>query len=80
MNTVFIDTNHLPDDTAGTTKRHTELKNVDIQLAARMCAAHGVRDEHGDVATASLLEAWIERSREKDWVPVRGEPSAPATS
>src|ERR1700688_998058 len=33
-----------------------ELKDDNLQLAAHMRAAHAVCDEHGDIATASLLE------------------------
>src|SRR4249920_4134815 len=36
-----------------------ELREDNLQLAAHMRALHGVCDEHGDVATASLLEVWI---------------------
>jgi starvation-inducible DNA-binding protein len=31
-------------------------------MAARMRQAHGVCDEHGDVATASLLETFIDEA------------------
>ena len=34
----------------------------------RACAqAHGVCDEHGDVATASLLEIWIDEAERRAW-------------
>src|SRR5207244_5634698 len=35
-----------------------ELRDDNKRLTAEMRAAHGVCDEHGDVATASLLEVW----------------------
>jgi starvation-inducible DNA-binding protein len=44
-----------------------ELKDDNMQLAARMRAAHGVCDEHGDVATASLLEVWIDEAEKRTW-------------
>jgi starvation-inducible DNA-binding protein len=44
-----------------------ELKNDNMQLAAYMRAAHGVCDEHGDVATASLLEVWIDETEQRNW-------------
>lgn len=44
-----------------------ELRDDNKQLAARMRAAHGVCDEHGDVATASLLEVWIDEAERRHW-------------
>jgi starvation-inducible DNA-binding protein len=44
-----------------------ELKEDNMQLAASMRAAHGVCDEHGDVATASLLEVWIDEAEKRTW-------------
>jgi starvation-inducible DNA-binding protein len=37
-----------------------ELREDNQALVTRMREAHGVCDEHGDVATASLLEVWID--------------------
>src|SRR6266404_2238796 len=37
-----------------------ELRDDNRQLVVRMREAHGVCDEHGDVASASLLENWID--------------------
>lgn len=45
----------------------SELRDDNKQLAARMRAAHGVCDEHGDVATASLLEVWIDEAEQRVW-------------
>src|ERR1700735_193547 len=36
-----------------------ELRDDNKQMAAHMREAHGLCDEHGDVASASLLEVWI---------------------
>src|SRR5258705_10093228 len=44
-----------------------ELKDDNLQLAAHMRAAHAVCDEHGDVATASLLEVWIDEAERSTW-------------
>jgi starvation-inducible DNA-binding protein len=44
-----------------------ELKDDNLQLAAHMRAAHTVCDEHGDVATASLLEVWIDEAEKRTW-------------
>lgn len=44
-----------------------ELKEDNLQLAQRMRATHDVCDEHGDVATASLLENWIDEAERRVW-------------
>jgi starvation-inducible DNA-binding protein len=45
----------------------TELRDDNMQLAARMRDAHGLCDEHGDVATASMLEVWIDEAERRVW-------------
>jgi starvation-inducible DNA-binding protein len=44
-----------------------ELREDNQQLAARMRAVHDVCDEHRDVATASLLEVWIDEAERRVW-------------
>ena len=44
-----------------------ELREDNQQLAAAMREAHGVCDEHGDVATASALEVWIDEAERRTW-------------
>ena len=44
-----------------------ELRDDNMQLAAHMRETHGVCDEHGDVATASLLENWIDEAEQRVW-------------
>lgn len=44
-----------------------ELREDNKQLAARMRETHNVCDEHGDVATASLLENWIDEAEQRIW-------------
>jgi len=44
-----------------------ELRDDNMQLAAHMRETHGVCDEHGDVATASLLENWIDEAEKRVW-------------
>jgi starvation-inducible DNA-binding protein len=44
-----------------------ELREDNSQLAARMREAHALCDEHGDVATASLLEVWIDEAERRVW-------------
>ena len=44
-----------------------ELRSDNGDLARRMREAHGVCDEHGDVATASLLEVFIDETERRTW-------------
>src|SRR5438477_11768397 len=44
-----------------------ELREDNKQLAANMRETHGLCDEHGDVATASLLEVWIDEAERRVW-------------
>ena len=44
-----------------------ELAEDNQILAARMREAHNVCDEHRDVATASLIEVWIDESERRTW-------------
>jgi starvation-inducible DNA-binding protein len=44
-----------------------ELRDDNQQLAANMRETHGLCDEHGDVATASLLEVWIDEAERRTW-------------
>ncbi|WP_217647010.1 Dps family protein [Planctomicrobium piriforme] len=45
----------------------SELMSDNQQLTAFMRATHAVCDEHGDVATASLLENWIDQTERRTW-------------
>jgi starvation-inducible DNA-binding protein len=44
-----------------------ELRDDNKQLAANMREAHGLCEEHADVATASLLEVWIDEAERRTW-------------
>ena len=44
-----------------------ELREDNSILAGRLREAHGVCDEHGDVASASLLEVWIDETEQRTW-------------
>jgi len=44
-----------------------ELKDDNLDLASHMRAAHAVCAEHGDIATASLLEVWIDEAERRTW-------------
>jgi starvation-inducible DNA-binding protein len=44
-----------------------ELCDDNKTVTARLREAHGVCDEHGDIATASLIEVWIDESERRTW-------------
>jgi starvation-inducible DNA-binding protein len=44
-----------------------ELGDDNKTLAARLREAHNVCDEHRDVATASLIEVWIDETERRTW-------------
>jgi starvation-inducible DNA-binding protein len=44
-----------------------ELRDDNQRLVTSMRETHGVCDEHGDVATASLLENWIDEAERRVW-------------
>ena len=45
-----------------------ELREDNKQLVAIMREVHNVCEDHGDVATASLLEVWIDETERRTWV------------
>ena len=44
-----------------------ELREDNLQTVTRMREAHELCDEHKDVATASLLEVWIDEAERRNW-------------
>jgi len=44
-----------------------ELCEDNKTLAARLREVHNVVDEHGDIATASLIEVWIDETERRTW-------------
>jgi starvation-inducible DNA-binding protein len=55
-----------------------ELREDNEQILQHLRATHGVCDEHGDVASASLIETWIDEAERRVWFLYeagrRGEP------
>jgi starvation-inducible DNA-binding protein len=45
----------------------SELRDDSSRLTASLREAHGVCDEHGDVASASLLEVWNDEAERRTW-------------
>jgi starvation-inducible DNA-binding protein len=44
-----------------------ELRDDNKTLASRLREAHGVCEEHEDIATASLIEVWIDETERRTW-------------
>jgi starvation-inducible DNA-binding protein len=44
-----------------------ELRDDNEALATRLRAAHETCDEHRDIATASLIEVWIDETEKRTW-------------
>jgi len=44
-----------------------ELRDDNLRLVEFMRETHSLCDEHGDVATASLLENWIDETERRVW-------------
>jgi starvation-inducible DNA-binding protein len=44
-----------------------ELREDNKSLAARLREAHNVCDEYRDIATASLIEVWIDETERRTW-------------
>jgi starvation-inducible DNA-binding protein len=44
-----------------------ELREDNKTLAARLREAHNVCEEHRDVATASLIEVWVDETERRTW-------------
>jgi starvation-inducible DNA-binding protein len=44
-----------------------ELRDDNRDLTGRLREVHHVCDEHGDVATASLIEVWIDEAEKRTW-------------
>src|SRR5437588_3123011 len=44
-----------------------ELCEANKTLAARLREAHNVCEEHRDIATASLIEVWIDETERRTW-------------
>jgi starvation-inducible DNA-binding protein len=44
-----------------------EVREDNRELAARLREAHNVCEEHRDIATASLIEVWIDETERRTW-------------
>jgi starvation-inducible DNA-binding protein len=63
-------TQRLPDNDAEYVEPSdmlAELREDNQTLAARLRQAHNVCEEHGDIATASLIEIWVDEGERRSW-------------
>jgi starvation-inducible DNA-binding protein len=44
-----------------------ELCDDNLQLASHLREAHGICEEHGDVASASFIETWVDEAERRVW-------------
>ncbi len=44
-----------------------ELREDNQQLSARLRAVYDLVDEHRDIATASLIQGWIDETERRTW-------------
>jgi starvation-inducible DNA-binding protein len=44
-----------------------ELREDNKQLARNMRTLHEICDEHNDIATASLIENWVDETEKRTW-------------
>ncbi len=44
-----------------------ELREDNKTLAGRLREVHGICEEHSDIATASLIEVWIDETERRTW-------------
>ena len=56
-----------------------ELREDNKSLAARLREAHEVCEEHHDIATASLIEVWIDETERRTWFLFEASRRADAT-
>lgn len=45
----------------------TALRDDNLQLASFLRETHAICEEHGDVATASFIEGWIDEAEQRVW-------------
>jgi starvation-inducible DNA-binding protein len=56
-------------DDVGALEMIAEPRDDNQQLTRSLRATHEVCDRHNDVATASLIEVWIDESERRTWFP-----------
>ena len=57
-----------------------ELREDNLRLTSEMRQVHNTCDEYGDVATASLLEVWIDETERRSWFLYEASHSRPGSN
>src|ERR1700741_396013 len=57
-----------------------ELRDDNLRLTSAMRQVHNTGDEYGDVATASLLEVWIDETERRSWFLYEASHSRPGSN
>ena len=57
-----------------------ELRDDNLRLTSLMRQVHNTCDGHGDVATTSLLEVWIDETERRTWFLYEAARSAPGSN
>jgi starvation-inducible DNA-binding protein len=57
-----------------------ELRDDNLQLTSAMRQVHNTSDEYRDVATASLLEVWIDETERRSWFLYEAARHSPRTN
>src|SRR4051812_37802065 len=57
-----------------------ELRQDNLHLTAAMRQVHHTCEEHGDVATTSLLEVWIDETERRSWFLYEASHRAPGSN
>ena len=57
-----------------------ELRDDNLRLTSAMRQVHNTCDEYGDVATASLLEVWIDETERRSWFLYEASHSRPGSN
>ena len=55
------------DERFGVLRYERDRRDDNRQLVQNLRETHGLCDEHGDVATASLIENWIDEAERRTW-------------
>jgi starvation-inducible DNA-binding protein len=57
-----------------------DLRDDNLRLTSAMRQVHNTCDEYGDVATASLLEVWIDETERRSWFLYEASHSRPGSN
>jgi hypothetical protein len=59
-------------------RKPPELREDNLTLVSLMKETHNLCDEHGDIATASLIENWVDEAERRAWFLFESTREAPS--